>query len=153
MKYPTARHRIQTDRKPLDGQTFFSSPEIKMPSFQQRFTLEQRIAEAQKIRQKYPDRVPCIVERNNTAASDIPDISKHKYLVPDKLRMAEIMAIIRKRMGGSMKAEQALFLFVHNDEKTVVAPAGLTIGQIDEKYRGKDGFVYIQYTGETTFGK
>jgi len=123
-----------------------------MPSFQKRFTLEQRIAESQKIREKYPNRVPCIVERNHTASSEIPDISKHKYLVPDQLKIAEIMAIVRKRMGTAMKAEHALFLFVHNGEKTFVAPAGLTIGQIDDKHRNKDGFVYIEYTGETTFG-
>ena len=131
---------------------FFFAFKTKMPSFQKRFTLEQRIAEAQKIREKYPDRIPCIVERNHTATNDIPDISKHKYLVPDALKMSEIMAIVRKRMGESLKPEQALFLFVHNDEKTLVAPAGATIGQIDEKYRNKDGFVYIEYTGENTFG-
>lgn len=123
-----------------------------MPSFQKRFTLEQRIAEAQKIREKYPDRVPCIVERNRTSSSDIPDISKHKYLVPSALKMSELMAIVRRRMGQNLKPEQALFLFVHNDEKTVVAPAGASVGQVDEKHRSKDGFVYIEYTGENTFG-
>ena len=123
-----------------------------MPSFQKRFTLEQRIAEAQKIREKYPDRIPCIVERNHGAGADIPDIQKHKYLVPDRLNISELMHIIRRRMGASFKPEQALFLFIHNGEKTVVAPAGLTMGVLDKKHRSKDGFLYIEYTGENTFG-
>jgi GABA(A) receptor-associated protein len=44
---------------------------------------EKRKAEAEKIRKKYDDRIPVIVERAKNA--DIADIDKKKYLVPGDL--------------------------------------------------------------------
>lgn len=45
--------------------------------------LEKRRQEAEKIRRKYEDRIPVIVERAPRA--DIADIDKKKYLVPGDL--------------------------------------------------------------------
>lgn len=45
--------------------------------------IEKRKAEANRIRAKYPDRVPVIAEK--AQKSDIPDIDKKKYLVPSDL--------------------------------------------------------------------
>ncbi|KAJ3508865.1 hypothetical protein NMY22_g16480 [Coprinellus aureogranulatus] len=41
---------------------------------------EKRKAEAERIRQKYPDRIPVICEKADR--TDIPTIDKKKYLVP-----------------------------------------------------------------------
>lgn len=41
---------------------------------------EKRKEVAEKIRSKYPDRIPVIVEK--APKSDAPDIDKKKYLVP-----------------------------------------------------------------------
>ncbi len=51
------------------------------------FILEKRKAEADKIRRKYDDRIPVIVERAKGA--DIIDIDKKKYLVPGDLTGAD----------------------------------------------------------------
>jgi len=40
------------------------------------FVIERRQAEANRIREKYPDRIPVIVEK--AERSDIPDIDKKK---------------------------------------------------------------------------
>ena len=82
----------------------------------------------------------------------MPDLEKHKFLVPQDLRVHEIMHIIRRRMGKTFKPEQALFLFVRRGDKMAVAPSVKTIGQIDENSRDSDGFVYFEYTSENTFG-
>ena len=47
------------------------------------WTVGKRKAEAEKIRRKYDDRIPVIVERAPRA--DIADIDKKKYLVPGDL--------------------------------------------------------------------
>ena len=47
------------------------------------FFAERRKAEAQRMREKYADRIPVIVEK--AAGGDIPDIDKKKYLVPTDL--------------------------------------------------------------------
>jgi GABA(A) receptor-associated protein len=53
-------------------------------SYRDSTTLEKRLAESQRIRAKYPDRIPVIVERaaNRTA---VPQIDKNKFLVPSDL--------------------------------------------------------------------
>ena len=49
-------------------------------SFQEDHPFEKRRAEGEKIRRKYPDRVPVIVEKSPKAR--IGDLDKKKYLVP-----------------------------------------------------------------------
>ncbi len=44
---------------------------------------ERRKEEAQRMREKYQDRIPVIVEK--ATGGDIPDIDKKKYLVPTDL--------------------------------------------------------------------
>jgi len=48
----------------------------KSPSFKSQHPFDKRKAEAQRIRMKYPDRIPVISEK--AEKSDIPDIDKKK---------------------------------------------------------------------------
>ena len=122
--------------------------------FTTKFTLEQRLSESKRIREKYPERIPCIIERAAVSKKTIPDINKHKYLVPHDIKMSAVMQIIRKRMGQNLKPAEALYMFIRSasGEKTVIAPANASISTIDKKHRNQDGFVYIEYAGENTFG-
>ncbi|KAJ4833723.1 Autophagy- protein 8f [Turnera subulata] len=69
-----------------------------------------RRAEAARIREKYPDRIPVIVEK--AERSDIPNIDKKKYLVPADLTVGQFVYVIRKRI--KLSAEKAIFIFVDN---------------------------------------
>ncbi|KAM7147116.1 gamma-aminobutyric acid receptor-associated protein-like 2 isoform 2-T2 [Macrochelys suwanniensis] len=80
--------------------------------FKEDHALEHRCVESAKIRAKYPDRVPVIVEK--VSGSQIVDIDKRKYLVPSDITVAQFMWIIRKRI--QLPSEKAIFLFV---DKTV----------------------------------
>ncbi|KAG8514681.1 Gamma-aminobutyric acid receptor-associated protein-like 2 [Galemys pyrenaicus] len=106
--------------------------------------VEHRCVESAKIRAKYPDRVPVIVEK--VSGSQIVDIDKRKYLVPSDITVAQFMWIIRKRI--QLPSEKAIFLFV---DKTV-PQSSLTMGQLYEKEKDEDGFLYVAYSGENTFG-
>ena len=64
--------------------------------------------ESTKIRTKYPDRVPVVVEK--APRSDIQDIDKRKFLVPNDISVAQFMYIIRRRI--QLPPEKAIFLFV-----------------------------------------
>merc|ERR1712018_394842 len=76
--------------------------------FKEDHTFDQRCAESQKIRQKYPDRIPVIVQKVEN--SNIEKIDKRKYLVPADITAAQFMWIIRKRIN--LPSERAIFLFV-----------------------------------------
>ncbi|KAF3448356.1 hypothetical protein FNV43_RR09069 [Rhamnella rubrinervis] len=112
--------------------------------FKQEHDLEKRRAEAARIREKYPDRIPVIVEKGEK--SDIPNIDKKKYLVPSDLTVGQFVYVIRKRI--KLSAEKAIFIFVDN----VLPPTGAIMSAIYEEKKDEDGFLYVTYSGENTFG-
>ncbi|RNA25577.1 gamma-aminobutyric acid receptor-associated -like 2 [Brachionus plicatilis] len=112
--------------------------------FREENTLEHRRVEAEKIRSKYPDRIPVIVER--VPNSQISEIDKRKFLVPNDISIAQFMWIIRKRI--QLPSEKAIFLFV----KKTIPQSSSTIGQVYNNFKDDDGFLYIAYSGENTFG-
>lgn len=112
--------------------------------FREENNLEQRKTEAEKIRTKYPDRIPVVVER--VPNSQIPEIDKRKFLVPNDISVAQFMWIIRKRI--QLPSEKAIFLFVNK----TIPQSSSTMGQIYTNFKDEDGFLYIAYSGENTFG-
>jgi GABA(A) receptor-associated protein len=117
----------------------------KRSSFKKEHPLEKREAEASRIRNKYPDRIPVIVER--AEKSDIPDIDKKKYLVPADLTVGQFVFVIRKRI--KLSAEKAIFIFVRN----VLPPTAAMMSAIYDEHKDEDGFLYLTYSGENTFGE
>ncbi|KAJ4881134.1 Autophagy protein Atg8 ubiquitin-like protein [Raphanus sativus] len=113
-------------------------------TFKQEHDLEKRSAEAARIREKYPDRIPVIVEK--AEKSDIPTIDKKKYLVPADLTVGQFVYVIRKRI--KLSAEKAIFIFVDN----VLPPTGALMSAVYEDKKEEDGFLYVTYSGENTFG-
>ncbi|XP_068695975.1 gamma-aminobutyric acid receptor-associated protein-like 2 [Montipora capricornis] len=113
-------------------------------TFKEEHSLESRCHESAKIRSKYPDRIPVVVEK--APKSSIQDIDKRKFLVPSDLTVAQFMYIIRKRI--QLPPEKAMFLFVNK----VLPTTSSTMGAIYEEHKDEDGFLYIAYSGENTFG-
>ena len=115
-----------------------------MNSFKEKFTAKKRAEEAMRIKKKYPNRIPVIVEKSE--GSDIDEIDKKKYLVPSDLTVGQFMYVIRKRIH--LMPEKAIFIFVDN---TLPATTAL-ISQIYKQHADKDGFLYVKYSGESCFG-
>ena len=113
-------------------------------TFKNEYSEERRIQESNKIVTKYPTRIPIIVEKSENC--DLTDISKKKYLVPKELSLQQFMYIIRKRIR--LDPSKALFVTINNS----LSPASLTLGEIYNDKKDKDGFLYITYTSENTFG-
>ncbi|CAN1258851.1 Autophagy-related protein 8f [Linum perenne] len=113
--------------------------------FRQEHDHEKRKAEAARIRDKYPDRIPVIVEK--AESSEIPNIDKkNRYLVPADLTVGQFVYVIRKRI--KLSAEKAIFIFVDN----VLPPTGAIMSAVYEEKKDEDGFLYVTYSGENTFG-
>jgi GABA(A) receptor-associated protein len=113
-------------------------------SFKTKFSLEDRKKESARIRLRYADRIPIIVQR--LEKSDIPDIDNSKFLVPADLSIGQFTYVIRKRV--KLPADQALFLFVNN----TIPPAAALLSQIYKDHADEDNFLYVYYSGESTFG-
>ena len=55
--------------------------------FKKKFSVQQRSDECKRILKKFPDRVPIIVEK--IQGSDIPNLSKTRFLVPRGLTVGQ----------------------------------------------------------------
>ena len=119
--------------------------EIVVQDFRSKYTFEQRYEEAMRIIQKFPGRVPVIVERGSNAKT-VPLIDKQKFLVPGDLTLGQFVFVIRKRM--ELMSESALFCFVGGTLPTT----GSLLRELFGRFRDPDGFLYMSYCGENTFG-
>lgn len=108
-------------------------------------TFESRLEESRRIRDKFPGRIPVIVERSHKSIS-VPIIDKQKFLVPGDLTVSQFIFVIRRRLN--LPSEQALFLFIGNTLPTT----GMLIRELYALYADTDGFLYATYCGENTFG-
>ena len=113
--------------------------------YKQKNALDKRKSESTRIRVKYPDRIPIICEKSTN--STIDDIDKNKFLVPSDLTVGQFVYIIRKRI--KLEPEKAIFIFVNN---SILPPTSKLIVEMFDEYKDEDGFLYIVYSGENTFG-
>ena len=112
--------------------------------FKKTFTFEERRKEYNRIIGKYPERIPIICEKNRFCK--IPEVDKKKYLLQPRITIGQFMFIIRKRTR--LKEYEALFLSIGGN----IPPTSEFISVSYEKGKDPDGFLYIQYSSENTFG-
>ena len=105
----------------------------------------ERLKKSQLILEKYPDRVPLIIQPSKSDRNAYP-IDKSKYITPRDLTLLHLQQIIRKRIH--FPPEKALFMFINNK----IYPITSMIGPIYDENKDADGFLYISYTFENTFG-
>ena len=72
---------------------------------------------------------------------------RKKYLVPNDMRISQLVHVIRSR--GSISPTQAVFVFVNGG---ILVSSSDTIESIYDKYRSEDNMLYITYCDEATFG-
>lgn len=105
----------------------------------------ERVKKSQLILEKYPDRVPLIIQPSKNDRDSYP-IDKSKYITPRDLTLLQLQQIIRRRIR--FPAEKALFMFINNK----MYPITSIIGQVYDSNKDSDGFLYITYCQENTFG-
>lgn len=102
-------------------------------AYKQDHPFEKRVAEAARIREKYPDRIPVICEKD--VGSDIPAVDKRKYLIPMDLTVGQFVYVIRKRI--SIPSDKAIFIFVNNS----LPPTAALMSTVYEQHKDQDGFM------------
>ena len=116
-----------------------------MNSFKHRYSFKERKNDCVRILLKYPDRIPILCEKypySNIA----PEIDKHKYLVTYDLTLGQFMSVIRKRM--SLRPEIGLYIFING----VIHSNSSLLRHLYMDFKDNDGFLYIEYDIENTFG-
>merc|ERR1712187_281569 len=119
-------------------------------TLQETVPFEQRRSEAERIRNKYPDRIPVICEKART--STLPEIEKKKFLVPGTMLCGEFKYIVHKHISqvadAPLASDQTIYLFVNGTSPKT----GALMSEIYEQHKSDDGFLYITYSAENTLG-
>lgn len=101
---------------------------------------------AHEAMRKYPTRVAVWIavapdEKN------LHNLDRHKYLIERDMTMAQVVYIIRNKMV--LEKSMALFVMVGDG---VLPPSSASVGDMYEAHHDKDGYLYVTYRCERTFG-
>jgi GABA(A) receptor-associated protein len=122
-----------------------SSPSVgSISSFKKNFSLDIRKKESRRIRAKFPDRIPIILQKRK--GCHLKNIEKNKYLVPNDITMGQFLYIIRKNIN--LSTDESIFVFCNNK----LPMSSALISQIYREEKEEDDFLYLEYSGEQTFG-
>jgi len=108
-------------------------------------TFDNRKIIASNILIKYIYKIPVIIEKKKSDKSR-HILDKNKYIMSSDLTLGSVIYIIRKRL--KLESNEAIFIFVDN----VLLPNTMIISDIYKQYCDEDGFLYIMYACENTFG-
>tara|TARA_B100000482_G_C12558065_1_gene278953 strand:+ start:278 stop:616 length:339 start_codon:yes stop_codon:yes gene_type:complete len=111
--------------------------------YKQEKSLEERTHESALMLSRFPDRVPVIVEKRRPSISTI---DKRKYMSPKTLTLGQFTFVIRKRL--KLKPSEAIFIFIN--QKLIHQTQ--TLGDTYANEKDEDGFIYLIYDFENTFG-
>lgn len=100
--------------------------------------------EAKRIMKKYPTRIPIIVEKHKYCS--LPEIDKNKYLVDKDMTIREFLYVIRKKI--QLDKSESIFLTINNK----LFSSNDIVSKIYKNEKNEDGFLYIVYSSENTFG-
>ena len=137
-------------------------------------SLEQRRFESERIRRRYPDRIPVIVQpcsfssissssilsnslfrsfSSSSSSSSCHDwtlerLENEKFLVPSELSFGQFAYNIRRRLR--LRAEHALFFYIGSYGKQPMLSSTMDI--LYNEHKDTDGFLYVCYADEKVFG-
>jgi GABA(A) receptor-associated protein len=115
-------------------------------SFKRETTFEKRVDICRRIKGKYPNRIPIIIEIAN--GSNL-NLTRSRFLAPEQISIGGFLNEIRKQTN--VQKEEAIFIFCGSGNNVLV-PTTHNLNSIYEKYRDEDGFLYLTIALENTFG-
>jgi GABA(A) receptor-associated protein len=123
--------------------------------YKQFHSVDQRRFESERIRRRYPDRIPVIVEPLLSSSSSsssnevrLTRLENEKFLVPSELSFGQFAYNIRRRLR--LRSEHALFFYIGSYGKQPLLNS--TMELLYHQNKDIDGFLYVCYAEEKVFG-
>ncbi|XP_023347157.1 microtubule-associated proteins 1A/1B light chain 3A [Eurytemora carolleeae] len=118
----------------------------KKQNFKQRLSLETRRRESEDTTERYPSKVPLIVERFRREKY-IGEIDKVKWLVPVEMTTLQLSVVLKQRLN--LPPGREFFLLVNG--RTVPSLTSPMVS-LHQKFADEDGFLYFTYSSQECFG-
>ncbi|XP_063851488.1 microtubule-associated proteins 1A/1B light chain 3C-like isoform X1 [Scylla paramamosain] len=115
-------------------------------TFKQTRNYASRQQEVANIRNKFPNKIPVVVERY-AKETTLPVLDKTKFLVPQELTMSQFVTILRNRM--QLQSTMSFYLLVNN--RSLVS-LSRPLSEVYRECRDDDGFLYVTYASQEVFG-
>ncbi|KAM4722704.1 microtubule-associated protein 1 light chain 3 gamma-like [Rhinophrynus dorsalis] len=119
---------------------------LNATSFKQRKRLDSRIHEVNRVRNRFPSKIPVIVERSPQEKL-LPPLQKIKFLVPPEITVGQFVHLIRCKLP--LPPSHALCVLVRGRQMTSLV---MTMSQVYNENRDHDGFLYLTYMSQDVFG-
>ena len=116
-------------------------------NYKKEFTKNERIQQSSKLKEKNKGFIPVICEKDKK--SDTKYI-KTRYLLKREHTVSEFMNELTKRL--ELESHEALFLNANCKEQKIALVGNITFGEIYDKYKDEDGFLYLIYSKEVVWG-
>jgi hypothetical protein len=111
------------------------------------FSFEDRKKRSTSLLQKYPDKIPVILEKS-LSDKYLPKMDKTKLLVADSMTVASILQLIK----SNLKINEATAIYIMVSNNNIMLSGSQTISSIYQEYKNDDGFLYLEYCTENVFG-
>ena len=113
-----------------------------MQSFKEERDFDYRLEDSTAAIKNHVNRIPVIICSNDKTS----EIQYKKLLVPKNHTMGQLAHIIKKRVN--IKEGEAIFIFVNNKIPRLTS----LISTVYDNEKDEDGFLYVVYGIESTFG-
>ncbi|XP_077143669.1 microtubule-associated protein 1 light chain 3 alpha-like isoform X1 [Ranitomeya variabilis] len=107
---------------------------------------DSRIHEVNRVKIRYPCKIPVIVERSHREKV-LPPLQKVKFLVPPEITMGQFVSMIRCRL--SLPPSHSLCVMINERQ---MACLSMTMLEAYTGQRDQDGFLYVSYRSHEVFG-
>merc|ERR1712150_54010 len=114
--------------------------------FKERRPADVRAEEASNIRQRFPSKVPVIVERYKKE-KELPRLDRVKFLVPQELSVSQFVVVVRSRM--MIRPSQSLHFIVGGKQ---VPSMQMSVAELYHRCQDEDNFLYMTYASTEMFG-
>ena len=98
------------------------------------------------LKSKYPDRAPFVIKRHLNS-KNIADLEQSRFMLLKDQPMGMVIKLVRERL--SLSPKESLYFFVKDG---VVLSASMTVAEVYQLYTDEDGFAYLTYATQETFG-
>ena len=113
--------------------------------YQAEKTFEERLQETRKVTQKWPGRVPIIIEP--VKETQRAKLNKPKILCVGGCTVQHFLGVIRKKM--KLPKDSALFLFLNGTE---LITGDSIIGELYQSKKADDGYLYFKASEQEVMG-